>query len=304
MTRPKTSHIDPTTLMRIKSLELRARKVMDGLSGGLNRSPYHGFSVEFTEYRQYSPGDDLRYMDWRLYARSDRYYIKQFEDETSLRCHLVVDLSKSMSFGSLSYTKLDYARTMAATFAYFLTTQRDAAGLVTFDEDVNEFVPARYRSGQFRRLIVALERAAGGTSTSLERPLDQVAQRVNRRGMLVLISDMLAPIDSLQQHLAWLSARGQEVVLFQVLDPAELKFDFDEPAMFEDLESGREMYVDPKATRENYQARLTEHLDAIRETCGRLGIEHELVSSDEPLDRVLGDFIRRRMQAGKSVMRA
>lgn len=304
MSSPRASYIDPATLMRIKSLELRARKVMDGMSGGLNRSPYHGFSVEFTEYRQYSPGDDLRYMDWKLFARSDRYYIKQFEDETSLRCHLVVDLSKSMSFGSLSYTKLDYARTMAATFAYFLTTQRDAAGLVTFDEDVNEFVPARYRSGQFRRLIVALERAAGGTSTSLERPLDQVAQRVNRRGMLVLISDMLAPIDSLQQHLAWLSARGQEVVLFQVLDPAELKFDFDEPAMFEDLESGRKMYVDPQATRTKYQARLTEHLDAIRETCGRLGIEHELVSTDEPMDRVMGDFIRRRMQAGKSVIRA
>ncbi|MDA1016635.1 MAG: DUF58 domain-containing protein [Planctomycetota bacterium] len=294
------SLIDPQTLMRIKSLEMRAKKIVEGLSGGLNRSPFHGFSVEFTEYRQYTPGDDPRYMDWKLFARSDRYFIKRFEDETSLRCHLILDMSRSMSFGSLGYSKIDYARTLAATLSYFLTSQRDAVGLVTFDEDVNEFVRARYRSGHFRRLMVALERATGGTSTSLERPLDQVAERVRRRGLLVLISDMLAPIESLQQHLAWLSARGQEVLLFQVLDPAELQFDFDQPALFTDLESGRDMYVDPRTARSGYQSKLTAHLDAIRESCGRLGIEHLLISTNEPLERVLSDFIRARMHAKKS----
>src|SRR5687768_974529 len=175
--------IDPTTLMRIKNLQLRARIVVQGFLSGLHRSPHHGFSVEFSEYRQYTPGDDPRYLDWKLFARSDRYYIKRFEDETNLRCHLLVDLSRSMGYGSLSYTKIEYARTAAATLAYFLSTQRDAVGLVTFDEGINEYLPARYRPGHLRRLMLCLERAVAGTSTDLSAPLEQVAAAVRRRGM-------------------------------------------------------------------------------------------------------------------------
>src|SRR3712207_3873762 len=172
------SLIDPATLMRIKSLQLRAKIVVQGFLSGLHRSPHHGFSVEFSEYRQYTSGDDPRHLDWRLYARSDRYYIKRFEDETNLRCHLLVDLSRSMGFGSLPYTKVDYARTAAATLAYFLGTQRDAAGLVTFDQQIADYLPARYRPGHLRRLMLCLERATAGTSTDLTAPLEQVAATV------------------------------------------------------------------------------------------------------------------------------
>src|SRR5215469_10681651 len=150
--RPSASFIDPAALMRIKNLQLRAKVVVEGLLSGLHRSPYHGFSVEFSEYRQYSDGDDLRYLDWRLFARSDRYYIKRFEDETNLRCYLLVDLSRSMGFGSLAYSKADYAKTAAATFAYFLSTQRDAVGLTTFDERIGDYLPARFRPGHMHRI--------------------------------------------------------------------------------------------------------------------------------------------------------
>src|SRR6185295_10996358 len=169
------SLISPQALMSIKNLELRARVVVEGFWHGLHRSPYHGFSVEFSEYRQYSPGDDPRYLDWRLYARTDRYYIKRFEDETNLRCHLLVDLSRSMGYGSQKYTKVDYARTAAATLAYFLSTQRDAVGLVTFDEQIADYLPPRYRPGHLRRLMLCLERAVAGTSTDVSAPLEQVA---------------------------------------------------------------------------------------------------------------------------------
>src|SRR5215212_7320108 len=238
--RSASSFIDPQTLMRIKSLEMRAKIVVQGFLSGLHRSPHHGFSVEFSEYREYSPGDDPRYLDWRLFARSDRYYIKRFEEETNLRCHLLVDLSRSMGFSSIKYTKVEYARTMAATLAYFLSHQRDAVGLVTFDEGINEYLPARYRPGHLHRLMVCLERSVGGKSTDLSAPLEQVAAAVRRRGMVVLISDLLARTELLRTHLGYLRSQGHEVVLLRVLDPAELDFKFDKAATFVDMESGRD----------------------------------------------------------------
>src|SRR5437660_3665035 len=192
------SLIDPQTLMSIKNLELRARVVVEGSWHGLHRSPYHGFSVEFTEYRQYSPGDDPRYLDWRLYARTDRYYIKKFEDETNLRCHLLVDNSRSMGFGSLPYTKAQYANTLAGTLAYFLYLQGDAVGLLTFDEQVRDYLPARHRAGHLRHLMLALEKPASGQGTNLAPPLKRMADLVRKRGVIVLLSDFLAPIERLE----------------------------------------------------------------------------------------------------------
>jgi uncharacterized protein (DUF58 family) len=286
--------IDAATLMQIRSLELRAKAVVEGFLTGLHRSPYHGFSVEFTEYRQYVPGDDPRYLDWRLYARSDRYYVKRFEDETNLRCHLLVDTSKSMSFGTLPYTKADYARTLAATFAYFLTLQRDAVGLARFDSEIEDFLPARYRPGHLRRLILALERPAEGSATDLSRPLDQAAERIRKRGMLVLISDLLAPLTDLQTRLGYFRARGHEVVIFQTLDPAERDLTFEQPALFHDIESGREIYVDPQQVRADYQRKINDHLAKIRKVCEGLGIEYRPVTTDQPLETSLGDFLRSR----------
>ncbi len=298
------SLIDPPTLMRIKSLQLRAKIVVQGFLSGLHRSPHHGFSVEFSEYRQYTPGDDPRHLDWRLYARSDRYYIKRFEDETNLRCHLLVDLSRSMGYGSLGYTKVEYARTAAATLAYFLSTQRDAAGLVTFDEAIADYLPARYRPGHLHRLMVCLERAVAGTSTDLSRPLEQVAAAVRKRGMIVLISDLLAPIDTLKTQLGYLRSQGHEVVLLRVIDPAETEFAFDKPAIFVDLESGRDLFVDPAAARAQYQRRFAAHAEELERTCRDLGIDLYPLTTNRPLELTLFDFLQARLRVGRRLFRS
>ncbi len=288
-------YIDPATLMQLQSLELRAKHVVEGFQTGLNRSPFHGFSVEFTEYRQYTQGDDPRYLDWRLFARTDRDYIKRFEDETNLRCQILLDVSRSMSFGSRGYSKFEYARTLAATLGWFLTTQRDAVGLATFGDDLYEFVPPRFRPGHFRRLMVALEQPPEARGSRLDRPVERLCERLLRRGMVMVIADFLAPLDGWFDSLSALVARGQDVIVFQVLDPAELDFQFSDAALFEDLETGRQVYVDPRFAAERYRKRLEEHLANVAESCSRLGVDFRRVRMDEPLEQVLFDVVRLRM---------
>src|SRR6185369_13638858 len=198
---PSASLIDPQALMGIRNLELRARVVVEGFWNGIHRSPYHGFSVEFTEYRQYTPGDDPRYLDWRVFARSDRYFIKKFEDETNLRCHLLVDNSRSMAYGTRGYSKAQYAATLSATLAYFLYLQGDAVGLLTFDEQIREYLPARHRTGHLRHLMLALEKPAGGRDTNLAPPLKRIAEIVRKRGVIVLLSDFLTGVERLETDL-------------------------------------------------------------------------------------------------------
>ncbi len=298
-----SNYLDPAALMSIRNLELRARSVVEGFWHGLHRSPYHGFSVEFTEYRAYTPGDDPRYLDWKLAGRTDRYFIKKFEDETNLRCYLLVDLSRSMSFGSGGYSKADYARTLAATLGWFHSQQGDATGLMTFDGAVREYLPARHRPGHLRQLMLALEKPAEGRSTDLTAPLRRIVELVRKRGLIVLISDLFAPLDSLSSALSLLTASGHEVIVFQVLDPAELNFDFSTAARFEDLETGRDIFLEPSLARAKYVEKLSAHLEAVRETCQKLGIMHLQVSSSQPLETVLFDFLKARADRGKVVRR-
>jgi uncharacterized protein (DUF58 family) len=287
---------DPAALMRVKNLQWRAKVIVEGFLTGLHRSPYHGFSVEFTEYRPYSPGDDVRFLDWKLLARTDREYVKRFEDETNLRCSVLLDASRSMGYGSGEYSKFDYARTLAATLAYFLARQRDAAGLVTFDEKIAEYLPPRFRPGHLHRLLLCLERSVAGESTDLAAPLAQIARAVRKRGLVVLISDLLAPAEMLTKQLGQLRALGHEVILFRVLDRAEVEFSFREAAIFQDAESGRELYVDPAAVREEYAARFAAHEATLRRTCQDHGIELQQVLTDEPLESALFEFLRARQR--------
>ena len=295
--------IDAKALMAIRSLELRARVVVEGFWNGLHRSPYHGFSVEFTEYREYSPGDDTRYLDWRLFARSDRYYLKKFEDETNLRCHLLVDQSRSMSYGSVSYTKLDYARTLAATLAWFLNDQGDAVGLFTFAERVLDYLPARHRHGHLRQLMLALEKESVGSETNLGEPLRRVAELARKRGLVVLISDLLAPVDELERNLGRLTAAGHELVIFQVLDPNELAFDFKRAMLFQDVESEKDIYLDPQTMRAEYQRKLQAHGLGVETICRKLGFTFHRVVTDQPMDMALFNFLQSRKRRGKLVRR-
>ena len=298
--RRDASAIDPRALMRIKSLQMRARVAVEGFIKGIHRSPYHGFSVEFSEYREYSPGDDTRFIDWKLFARSDRYQVKRFEDETNLRCYLVVDTSRSMGYTSGEYSKLDYARTAAATIAYFLSRQRDAVGLLTFDARITDYLPPRHRPGQLRRLMGMLEREPQGTATDLAQPLEEIAATVRKRGLIVLISDLLVPLDTLKTRLGYLKSRGHDVVVLRVLDPAEVHFTFSNPSMFQDVESGRELYVDPDAARGEYLRKFNAHAAEVAQTCADLGIEHTRITTDEPLEMVLFDLVKARMRRGRS----
>lgn len=300
---PARKWIDPKTLMAIHNLELRARHVVQGFWSGLHRSPYHGFSVEFSEYRQYTSGDDPRFLDWRLYARSDRFFIRKFEDETNLRCHLLVDLSKSMTFGSTGYAKSDYAATLAATFAQFLQGQGDAVGLLAFDQEIRDYLPARFRPGHLRHLMLALEKPAAGRSTNLEAPLHRILQLVRKRGLFILISDLLAPIETLSKNLQSMVAAGNEVALFQILDPAELDFRFEQAHRYYDMESDRDLYIDPATARTSYRAKLNQHLEAIETACRNLGIDYLRLATDEPLELGLFHFLQGRMQRGKRTVR-
>jgi uncharacterized protein (DUF58 family) len=296
--------IDPQALMAIRSLELRARAVVEGFWSGLHRSPYHGFSVEFTEYRQYSSGDDPRYLDWRVFARSDRYFIKKYEDETNLRCQLLVDQSRSMAFGTRGYTKAQYAATLAATLGYFLHLQGDATGLLTFDEQVRDYLPARHRPGHLRQLMLALEGPTRGRGTDLNAPLERITPLIRKRGLVALMSDFLAPLDHLERNLVAITACGHEVNVFHILDPAELNLGIDQAAVFEDSESARRLYIDPAAARRSYQEKFDAHCAALRTMCTKLGISYHRMSTSQPLELALFGFMQERMRRGRQVRRA
>ena len=289
---PKTG-IDPAALLAIRDLELRARVVVEGLWSGLHRSPLEGFSVEFTEYRQYSPGDDLRYLDWRALARTDREYIKKFEDETNLRCHIVLDTSRSMLFGSLSYTKADYARTLAATLAYFLLHQRDVVGLSLFDSEVRDYLPPRWRPGHLRLLLTKLERQPEGRKTNLGHALEEVAMLIHKRSLILLVSDFLTSPDEWQTELGHLVAMRHDVRAIQVLDPAELSLEFGSAAQWEDMESGERLYIDPQVARKEYLERLEVHQSKVKQALDERGVSFQTVSTDTPLDYVLLHMIQR-----------
>lgn len=289
--------------MSIRNLELRARVVVEGLWNGLHRSPFHGFSVEFTEYRQYSAGDDTRFLDWRLYGRSDRYYIKKFEDETNLRCWFLVDQSASMAFGSAGYSKAQYAATLAATLGYFLELQGDAIGLLTFAGQIREYLPPRNRPGHLRQFMLMLEAESKGLQTSLEQALDRVAELATKRGLLLVVSDFLAPLDALERKLSQLRAWGHEIALFQTLDRAELDLKFDVPSLFRDMETGRELYIDPQFARTEYAKRLTAHNAELGRICQKLGVAFHISPTDRPLERALLEFLQDRRKLGKTARR-
>jgi uncharacterized protein (DUF58 family) len=278
--------------MAIRSLELRARIVVEGLWRGLHRSPYHGFSVEFTEYRAYVKGDDPRHVDWKVAARTDRYYIKKYEDETNLRCQFLVDQSLSMKYGSVpELKKCDYAATLVATLAYFLMKQGDAVGVSTFGERLAEHIPARNRPGHFRRLLVELERAPQHAGTALATSISAISDLIKKRGLVVLVSDLRAPLDNVERQLAMLATSGHQVALFHVMDRQELEFNFTEATHFRSLEGGAQVQVDPRVARPRYLAAHGAHLQRIEDICARHRIRYTRTITDIPLESVLLGYL-------------
>lgn len=277
--------------MQIQNLILRAKTVVEGFSNGLHRSSLRGFSVEFAEYRPYVLGDDLRNLDWKLVARSDRYYVKQFEDETNRRCYLAVDQSKSMNYGTAGYTKAEYARTMAATLAYFLYGQRDAVGLISCGTAQPDYLPARHRTGHLQQIMSILGKENVGIESDLSASLAQLAGLSKRRGLVILLSDLLVPVESLSQPLGYLRGRGHEILVLRVLDRTEVDFSLQQSAMLQDLETGKEIYVDPSAIRTEYLKKFNQHADELTEMCHRKSVRLANVITDQPLDHALFELV-------------
>lgn len=286
--------VDPAALMRLRTLEMRVRLVMDGFWRGLHRSPLHGFSVEFSEYRQYVPGDDPRFVDWRVYARTDRHFIKKHEDETNLRAYLLVDQSRSMSFGPGGVRKADYAAVLAGTLACFLSGQRDAVGVTTFHERVAEHLPARHRPGHLRRIYGVLEKGGEARGTDVRGMLERAPQLLRKRGLILVISDFLVPLEEMEPGLRALRVRGHELVLLQVLDPEEEEFAYGGPAVFRDMETGREVWVDGPEGREGYRRRWAEHREGMEGMAKRLGMDWVSMSTGRPVEMALWEFVARR----------
>ncbi len=287
--------LDPAVIARLGTMELKARTVVEGFLSGLHRSPYKGFSVEFAEYRQYLPGDDLSSIDWKVYARSDRHYVKKYEEETNLECHLLLDVSASMAYrGAAPMSKLEYGSVLAASLAFLMHRQRDATGLIAFDEKIAFRLPAGARPGHLHSLLLALERLQPGTRSDVGRPLHQLAEALVKRSLVVLISDLLDDPDPVIKGLRHLKFRGTDVVVFQLLDPNELTFPFRGASRFKDLESADEVTADPESLRASYLrelAGLTLRYD--RELRGS-GIDYVQLDTSQPLDFALLAYLSAR----------
>jgi uncharacterized protein (DUF58 family) len=291
---PEISFLDPRVLASISNLELRAKTAVEGFVTGLHKSPYRGFSVEFTDYRHYHPGDDIRHVDWKVYARSGEYFIKQYQDETNLRCHILLDCSASMAYGSESISKLEYGRTLAAALSYFMVGQRDAVGLITFDDRLREYLPARYRRGHLMLILQALARVHPGEGTDLARPISELALGLNRRSMAIVISDLLDDEAAVVQGLQHLRSKGNDVIVFHIMDDAELNFPFERLSEFEDSESHKTVAVAPRSMRETYLAELEKFCGYYRQKCRAGGIDYCLLNTAEPLDIALASYLSKR----------
>lgn len=289
--------IDSRALARISTLELLARTVVDGFISGLHRAPRLGVSLDFAEHRPYMPGDDLRRLDWRLFARTDRHYLKQFEAETNAGVMVLLDTSRSMAYGSTGVTKLDYARYLAATLLHFSSRQRDRVGLATFDEAVVDYVPASARHLDIA--LHTLDRTVAGRPGKLGVPLRQLGELLRRRGITLLLSDLYEDPEAVVEAVRGLRSRGHDLVVFQILDPAELELPFDEAAPFQDLETGERIPVIPSSARARYRELLEEHLAALQRRLGGLGADHVVLNTALPLDHALFRYLSARERKGR-----
>lgn len=287
----------PEAIGRITRLDLRARHIVEGFLSGIHRSPYFGQSVEFLQHREYVPGDELRHVDWKVWAKQDRFYVKQFEEDTNLRATLLVDVSGSMQFGSGSFTKYEYACTIAASLTYLLLRQQDAVGCIAFDDAIRSRVPQRTKRSHLNTVITALDASAPREKTDLAAILRGAAEAYPRRGLMILVSDLLVDREGLFRGLKLLKQKGHDVLIFHVLDDQELDFEFSGPVRFEGLEIDEHLACNPRALREGYLAALGAYLDEVRRGCATDGVDYVLARTSDALDSVLVSFLtsRRRL---------
>ncbi|MDA0832526.1 MAG: DUF58 domain-containing protein [Planctomycetota bacterium] len=301
MTQDYRRFLLPEEISRIAKLEVRARTIVEGFLSGLHRSPYFGQSVEFVQHREYTPGDDYRRIDWKVWSKTDKYYIKQYEEDTNLRTTLLVDVSESMQFGSGSLSKYEYACTIAASLTYLLLRQQDAVGMVTFDDQVRSQVPLRSKRNHLHAILSALDFSKPQKKTDMYSIMEQTAKAQSRRGMIVLISDLFAPREGLFRGLRMLRHRGHDVLVFHVLDDQELDFNFTGTTKFEGMEESGELVCDPRSLRDGYLEAVRKYLEEVRRYCANHVIDYQTIRTSEHLDAALAHFMNHRIGMRSSV---
>ena len=293
--------LDPVTLARLQGLELRARHIVEGYVSGVHRSPYHGFSIEFAEHREYVPGDDLRYVDWKVFGKTDKFYLKQYEEETNLVCYLLLDSSESMCYKSddAPLSKLEYAQTVAASLAYLILQQQDSVGLATFDSEIRSLVRASSNPSHLKQLLHVMEQTFPERKTRTGPILHDLAERFKKRGVVIILSDLFDDVPSMMAGLKHFRHRRHEVILFHVLDPAELDFPFRNITMFKGLEQLPDVLTDPRALRKGYLEEFNKFLQSVRKGCRHQHIDYLEMRTDASLEVALTSYLASRMNRVK-----
>jgi len=288
-------YLEPHVVSKLSNMELRARLIVEGFIAGLHRSPYHGFSVEFAEHRQYMPGDEIKHVDWKVYARTDRFYIKQYEEETNLKAYIVLDTSRSMGYASAGrLTKLEYASYLAASLSFMMIKQQDAVGLALFDERVHTFLPPHATKGYLRQILIRLQQAVPSGVTGAGRSLHQVADRIRRRGLVIVISDFLDNPDQVISALRHFRHKKNEVIVMQVLDPLERSFEFGTDAVFKDIETAEKLTTRPYQIQRAYRGAMQRFLDRYKRECLENYVDYVLIDTSVPFDVALFEYLSKR----------
>jgi uncharacterized protein (DUF58 family) len=295
MTTSALRYLQPAVISRLSNMELRARLVVEGFITGMHRSPYHGFSVEFAEHRQYMPGDEPRFIDWKIYGRTDRYYIKQYEEETNLKSTILLDTSRSMGYASAGMiTKLAYGSYLAAALAYLMVKQQDAVGLATFDTEVTSYLPPHSTRAALRQLLIRLEQLAPAGTTGAGRAMHQIADRMRRRGLVIVISDLLDEPEGLMAALRHFRHKKNEVIVMHVLDPLERSFAFGGDAVFQDTETAERMTTQPYHIQSSYREAMATFLERYKRECREHAIDYVVMDTTTPFDTGLAEYLARR----------
>lgn len=291
-------YLKPEVVSRLKNMSLRARLVVEGFITGLHRSPYHGFSVEFSEYRQYMPGDEIRHIDWKVYGKTNRFYIKQFEEETNLKSYLLLDASGSMGYSSQHVTKLEYASYLAAALTYLMIEQRDAVGLVTFDKKIRKYLPPRSIKSYLPQILRELDQIKCGEVTDVATTFHEMAEQIHRRGLIVILSDLFDEPDRVISGLKHFRHKKHEVIVFHILDPMEINFDFKRNALFKDLETGEELTTQPWHIKTEYQKRVKQFIENYKRKCRSNQIDYISLDTSWDFDHALMEYLIKRKRIG------
>jgi uncharacterized protein (DUF58 family) len=292
-------YLNPSFINKIDNLSLRAKLVVEGFIIGMHKSPYHGFSVEFSEHRPYGFGDEIKYIDWKLWGKTDRFYIKQFEEETNLSCHLILDKSLSMDYGSNKLTKFEYSKSICAALSYLMIKQQDAVGLTTFDKKINTTIKPKSKISHLNLLLKTMHNSSTGGETNISSLLHGLAESINKKGLIILISDLLDDEHKVMESLRHFRYKGHEIIVFHIVDPKEKDLDFNQNMNFIDLESNYNIIADSRLVKENYNKAFKKFSDYYKNECLRDKIDYNLVSTSDSLDKTLLQYLIKRSQINK-----